>query len=1284
MMRRRCVAGGGLGDAVTVACTAAAALPTWTSRRRQSSTGGGGGGGSGGARGVHTFIRDNAAPSSTFHSSPSGASHGGGASPRVAPASSAAPAAESPPLSDWAVRLQRELMSPVDPLGGLAHKDYYRDPATGYAPQYAPRDFVSGGAIAYPHAHGSGSAHDSYAAAAARRDWLEHDVATMSATAQDARATARRLGNAAERDTFMQRQTPSHRHGTAVPMNASLTVADQLRATGPLSEAKVHQQTTLDRYRAQAASPSAAVSYTTATGLSGGDLAETVAEDYAGAADDSVDEQLRIAHGLRARERFNFNVLQRTARVPFEGYDMDRFAAQRAGGPHGAQQLPPVVPASSLEEAVKHLRGGSAGLPPTEAEARRTYALNTVSDDPKLGEALTGDVVSGLHARRQRAKEAKQQERKQRFGLGRQGALVQDGGPDRRVLRRHTNDERLLDAVRFASNAYRHTATDEHVDPYVRRSTESGVGHLLTNRFDMARREDRVAHGLQDITERNTVHYGVPIQQSVDEFVFSHRNARGDRPLDYFKPFPNFRAQRLHRMYRDVEGFSLIKQRPEVFEWELFTRYRAHHQQRRELALLHGLEPVANETVAERAARRLALDVLCEATPFDTTKLHRNDDEMRIDAGTLRSWFGAYVLPSPTIVESVLRVEGGALGLHLHNAEDELHTDDTREHILSSRYVNRLLLFEGFHHRWGRGFTKEVSGRAPEPVVKHAQPPHVLKYFDAEERAMYQQYVQRETGAQLEDWERRTRGRRYVVERQQYGEVVAQGYAVAVVDVQHQETGAVVSVSAEQWKGCVAAMGSGAAAGPTAAPTTSSSSTIPSASQAPQQQQQQQQQQRLQSATARMDGEVYSALPGSERTVVPLSVRLESGESMDTTDDIFSAYPLEVPASATHNHALNYGIGAYHYNRGNYVETQDVIWESDTAAQEEGWSPATHADGLRPGLPVRARRRLGPVSTAAEGHATDSGGGAAITGDYQRARIVEYHRQPFFNPDPRLVTVAFAADDVVQEVPLADILIWQRRYHGPERTTGDESRRYNPGGLHRFIDVADPHGERGAAASRTSSGTTTAAAAAAAGGDHFLDKYERRLQHDQTSAKYRTSKQITELDQWTRFDTTRADNYRPLSISHRRDYVRQGYLPRYTPWEWIVTQEADQPIILDTVRSDDVGASHVFSFNRAWRYKARPHGYLRNYDKEVRDLVQFVDGVTPWAQAQKIRTYWEVRQHHPMPQFNRPEVAMHRNSAGLLPSHMWETDKKSGKVRAVKDSVRDYQTKTPLPKWVQL
>ncbi|RNC55986.1 hypothetical protein TcCL_ESM06505 [Trypanosoma cruzi] len=1145
--------------------------------------------------GLHTFIRD--ARSSSF-TTPRQASHAEGEH-----------TSSSLNSTDWATQMQRELFGETDPLGGQAHKDYYRDPARGYSPQYAPRNFAEGGAISYHHAQSPME----YAEATHRRSWLDHDVARMEAAFQEQRALLRGMESATERDELARRYAAEHHVADIVVENQSLLPSTQVHHSTSTSGSALRQQAVVDRFQiADQQSPLA-----TSDGMGREELAHTYRMRSETVHNDWIEENLRIVHGLREKEKYDFTVLQRATRIPFQGYDMDRFLAQQKGTPYGAQSLPPNTASSTMEEAQRTLRDPTATVPSFEAISQKAFARNTVRDHPTTGEELTQEVVDTIRTSREASEWQREQERAQRFGLGRQGALVQDGGPDKRTLKKHVNDERIMDAMFFRSDAYRKTQTDEHWNPYMRQDTTHGVAHLLNNKFDIARREDRLSKGEQDLTERSVMHFGVPIQQTIDEFVFRHRNARGERPLDYFKPFPGFRDFRLNRMYRDVEGFSLMKQRPEFLEWELFTRYRAHHQQRRRIALLHGLEPVANETAQERDARREKLDEICERTPFDERELHTNDDEMQVSGETLRSWFGVYMLPSPTVVEAVVGASA-SVNLHLFPLADEMGTADTRENVLSSRYFNRLLLMEGFQNRISRAFMGNVSGKAPEPVVQYMQPPEVLRHFTAEERAMYEQYVKEQTSKQLGEWATAMRRRRWIPDRQQYGHVVAQGYGVSVVDLEHADTAAVLTVSAKAFERELAA-----AKGNT-------------------------------SHIIMVEGQAYKLRPDSERFVVPLSVRLESGEVLDMTDEAFGRYELELlPRNV--NHALNYGIGDYAYNRGNYIETQDVIWEEQTASGEEGWSPATHADGLRAGLPVRARRHVGMNAN-----------GSRIVSSPQRAVIVAYDRQPFFNPEPRLVRVAFQSDGSVEEVPLANIMIWQRRYHGPERTVGDESRRFSPASLRRYIDVSDPFNEKKSK------------------GEHFLDKYEAARTSEVAAGKYRTTKQITEIDQWTRFDVSRADNFRPLSISHRRDYIRLGYMHRYTPWEWIAVQEADQPLIAEQIRQDNIGTSYFFSLNRYWRYKARPHGYIRHFDNEVRDLFQFVDGVTPWKQAQKIRTYWEVRAHHPMPQFNRPEVAMHRNTVGLLPAHMWETDKKTGKVKAVKDSVRDYQTKTPLPKWVQL
>ncbi|ESL08852.1 hypothetical protein TRSC58_03439 [Trypanosoma rangeli SC58] len=1145
--------------------------------------------------GLHTFIRD-AQPSSFTAQRRTG---------------DAGDAHASSPLAstDWATQMQRELFGETDPLGGQAHKDYYRDPARGYSPQYAPRNFAEGGAISYHHTQSPRE----YAEATHRRDWLDHDVSRMQENFSEQRAWLRGIESPTEREELLRRCAAEHHVADTLVENQSLHLLNQVHHSTSTSGSALRQQTVVDRCQLAGQQAPLAAS----DGMGREELANTYRVASETARDDWIAENLRIVHGLREKEKYDFTVLQRSTRIPFQGYDMDRFIAQQKGTPYGAQQLPPNIASSGMDEAQRTLRDPTTTVPSFEALSQKTFARNTVRDNPATGEELTEEIVGSMRSTREAFKRQREQERAQRFGLGRQGALVQDGGPDKRTLKKHTNDERILDAMFFRSDAYRKTPTDEHWNPYMRQDTTHGVAHLLNNKFDLLRREDRLAKGEQDLTERSVMHLGAPIQQTIDEFVFRHYNARGERPLDYFKPFPGFRDLRLNRMYRDVEGFSLMKQRPEFLEWELFTRYRAHHQQRRRIALLHGLEPVTNETAQERDARRRKLDELCECTPFDERELHLNDDEMKVSVEALRSWFGVYMLPSPTVVEAVVGATT-SVNLHLFPLQDEMGTADTRENVLSARYFNRMLLMEAFQYRVGRAFVGSVNGKAPEPVVQYMQPPEVLRRFTAEERAMYEQYVKEQTSRQLGDWATAMRRRRWIPDRQQYGHVVAQSYEVPVVDLEHTDTAVILTVSAKAFETELLA-----ARGNT-------------------------------SHIIMVEGQPYKLRPNSGRNVVPLSVRLDSGEVLDMTDEVFEQYELEVlPQNA--NHALNYGIGNYAYNRGNYVETQDAIWEAQTASGEEGWSPATHADGLRAGLPVRARRHLGVNSD-----------GSRIVSVPQRAMIVAYDRQPFFNPEPRLVRVAFQSDGVVEEVPLSDVMIWQRRYYGPERTVGDESRRYSPISLRRYVDVSDPFNEK------TSKE------------EHFLDKYEVARTSEAVASKYRTTKQITEIDQWTRFDMNRADNFRPLSISHRRDYIRLGYMHRYTPWEWIALQEADQPMLAEQIRQDNIGPSYFFSLNRYWRYKARPHGYIRHFENEVRDLFQFIDGVTPWKQAQKIRTYWEVRAHHPMPQFNRPEVAMHRNTVGLLPAHLWETDKKTGKVKAVKDSVRDYQTKTPLPTWVQL
>ena len=116
----------------------------------------------------------------------------------------------------------------------------------------------------------------------------------------------------------------------------------------------------------------------------------------------------------------------------------------------------------------------------------------------------------------------------------------------------------------------------------------------------------------------------------------------------------------------------------------------------------------------------------------------RQSGEALTTAETLRAWFGAYLLPSPTITKSVL---SGAQGLYLHLPEDELKTTDRREHLLSSRYLNRLFEADGYRTRTGRTLLSTTVGTIPEPHIPHKMSEATLKHFSAEEREMYYAYV---------------------------------------------------------------------------------------------------------------------------------------------------------------------------------------------------------------------------------------------------------------------------------------------------------------------------------------------------------------------------------------------------------------------------------------------------------------------------------------------------------------------------------------------------------------
>ena len=145
---------------------------------------------------------------------------------------------------------------------------------------------------------------------------------------------------------------------------------------------------------------------------------------------------------------------------------------------------------------------------------------------------------------------------------------------------------------------------------------------------------------------------------------------------------------------------------------------------------------------------------------------------------------------------------------------------------------------------------------------------------------------------------------------------------------------------------------------------------------------------------------------------------------------------------------------------------------------------------------------------------------------------------------------------------------------------------------------------------------------------------------------------------------------------------------RYTPWEYIALQESEAPQIVDRsttpgLRRDDVGPAYFHAPNRYWLHKRRPFGEIKNFYNEARDLFQYVDGITPWDTAKKLRTLWETREHHPTPYYNRPNLAMHRNTAATLPAHLWEADKRTGEIKSLKDTVKGYRPAVKAPAWIE-
>ena len=1149
----------------------------------------GGGGASDGMSQLSRFVRDNDAPQYV--------------SPHQLVATAEAALAD---------RLKREALKPTDVFGGQFRPDYFRDPAEGYEPQYAPRNFAEGGRVEYHHAVSPLP----FELAAAARSESDHDLDRQRDVTRGARDALRRSGGRHLDDV----PTP-HVKGGVVP-----STDVQLNAAFSSSMLPHSAAVLRSTWSPTDAAPATGVpSPPAAAAMDGERLDELIAAAESERQHQRMLETMRDeVHGLRDWERSEASASD-NGRMSFRGYDADRAIAMRTQQAYGTQALTPLVAPAPTKEALSSVRANA--VPPTEALLAKAFARNTVSQEPVLGEALADLAIEAAAAQKRSAAVDGQRLKDQQLGIGRQGPLVTEGGPDKRTIRLHTNDERLLHAASFAQSSYSLHDNTLYDHVYARGDTTNGVGHMLANKFDMDKRVWEVASGTRDANERQTLYYGVPLRQQIDEVVKRRFGAKAERPVEYFMPFPTGDDMRLFDVFSDVEGFPLFyKQKPETYEFDLFRRYRAHHHQRRWLALRTGLEPRPNETIEERDARRLQLDILCEATPFDPSRFAHLPSEKQLTASMLRNWFGVYLLPSPTVVGRALDAVAARTGVDLAPPprDDDPTVPDEREHLLSGRYISRLLSVETLQGRLGRGYIREVLRRAPEPAVPLRMTSVALKNLTRSERIMYETYVALLVDKHTKVWKGVFDGRRWLPERQQYGTAVKH-YSVEVVELRAMSSGATQLVAASVYD---ASLRPNATSGP--------SRTSPAAV-----------------AAESFDGWVL--VPGSRRVTPFVVVKSASGDVFDLEEAAWSRLSLAVP-SPDANHHLNYGFRPVPYNRNNYIEAQDFLWERATQQGAEGWTTAVHWDGLLPGLPVRARRV----------HSLQGPAGRRIaTGDAERAEIVGYSMATYDNPT-NLVTVRFLCDSVEQAVPLGNVQVWQATWMGPSRTAPMTTRQYSAG-YRRFVDFADPKG-RGRASDATN--------------PHFLQKYAPT--GDTSIRRFQSYKSISDIDSWKETDHNRPENHRLLSGVNSPVYLRTEYHHYYTPWEFILHQENEQPLINEQLRSDNIGPSLYFAPNRYWRYKRRPVAYIRNFANEIRDLFGHVDAITPWKKAQHIREFWEVREHHPMPRFNQPELAMHRNSASLLPQHLWEADKRTGKVHTLKDTLKDYHGVQEYPTWVQL
>ena len=601
-------------------------------------------------------------------------------------------------------------LSSFDPLAGCMHRDYTRN-NHGYI-SYSPRNMLDAGAIGAKHSMAPEETEMTLAPAhAVNVAHMQAEIVRLRKASRSFPQTPHTLDDGRTQDPFRSSPNIETWLHTSVYQGGK-NVDPQFRA--PASHGYDVRNSTIDP---------AVVVHRSARAL------RSYIEDSSKDAQNMMDRRsMYQLHGYRDKEEFEHSEKQKYAHTNFDGYAKQHSDVGKAF--YYADQPKPLVPPANYQEASKQVGGGE------------THGANIPLLSTDLSEHF---VAQNAQSRRQEIAN-QEKHRSQEFGLGRQGPLVRDGGPDQRTFQRGKNDERYLTASSYYANAYRggmFGGDPEPSSPYGRRRQ---LELQLKNEFDVDRRTHNIVHGKYDPFDSQHEWLGVPIKTQIDDKVRMRRGAIGERSFEFFKPFPTSKQLQLQSSGTDVHGMPILAQwrnRASKEEWGLFLRYREHWYQRRRIALRYNLEPLHDESTTERDARRRKLDNLCAATPF--AEVNRTDIDVP-SAAKVRAWFGASILPPP--VQCPYR-------------------GNIAEPLLTIEYLRNKIVAEGKHNSQAA----QTFQKIPPGKPRYELDPHTLKYLNSEQKQRYLSYLSATAESHREKWQAILRQRKFIPQLGCYAEL---------------------------------------------------------------------------------------------------------------------------------------------------------------------------------------------------------------------------------------------------------------------------------------------------------------------------------------------------------------------------------------------------------------------------------------------------------------------------------------------------------------------------------